>query len=259
MYLEMLNRALAVVSGGSRGIGREVCHELARRGSRVVVLSRSAKAATSIAQELVQANGEMESRMYWGLECDVRDPSSVDTTVAKVVQESGCPNILVNCAGITGRDALLVRSQAEGIRDVVETNLLGSLYLSRAVSKAMLREKVTAGSIVNIGSVVGSDGNAGQVAYSASKAGLGGLTRSLARELGPRGIRVNLVEPGYIDTGMTSALPESKAKAVASAVPLQGRLGTAAEVASVVCFLASIDSSYMTGQALRVDGGLRVP
>lgn len=259
----MLKQALAVVSGGSRGVGKEISRELAKRGASVVVLSRSAEAAEAVARDLDgfgSTSSDASPPSHLGLECDVRDASSVDAAVANVVEALGCPTVLVNCAGITGGDSLLVRTQPNRLQDVIETNLLGPLLLSRAVSKAMLRQKIGAGgSIVNIGSVVGSDGNAGQAAYAASKAGLGGLTRSLARELGPRGIRVNLVEPGFIDAGMTSELPEARAEAVAAAVPLESRLGTAAEVASVVCFLASSDASYVTGQTLRVDGGLRVP
>ena len=242
----MLKQALAVVSGGSRGIGKEICRELARRGASVVVLSRSQEAAQAAARDLErgdQGSAEAGSSPFphLGLECDVRDPESVDTAVASVLEASGrCPTVLVNCAGITGRDALLVRTQPEGLRDVLETNLLGPLLLSRAVSKAMVRAKVGAGaSIVNIGSVVGSDGNAGQAAYAASKAGLGGLTRSLARELGPRGVRVNLVEPGFIDAGMTSELSEARAETVAKAVPLEGRW-VAALGRLVVCVCVSL-------------------
>ena len=194
---------------------------------------------------------------HFGAQCDVSSTASVDEAVKRAVRWAGAPHVLVNAAGVS-HDALLLKATDEHIEETIGTNLLGPLRLCRAISKAMLRGRIRGGSIINIGSVVGSSGNSGQSVYSASKSGLGGLTRSLARELGPRDIRVNLVEPGFIDVGLGAAAAASDPERVAgyASRTALGRLGCAEDVARVVQFLASADAGYITGQTLRVDGGL---
>lgn len=194
---------------------------------------------------------------HLGAQCDVSNTASVDAAVRLAVSWGGAPHVLVNAAGVS-HDALLLKATDDEIDATVGTNLLGPLRLCRATTKAMLRGRIRGGSIINVGSVVGSSGNVGQSVYAASKSGLGGLTRSLARELGPRDIRVNLVEPGFIAAGLGAALAASDPERVqgyASRTAL-GRLGSAEEVANVVRFLASAEAGYITGQTLRVDGGL---
>ena len=183
---------------------------------------------------------------------DVRDAESVAAVVADVTSEFGVPTILVNNAGIT-RDNLLMRMKDDEWNDIIETNLSSVYRMSKAVLRGMM--KARRGRIINVGSVVGSMGNAGQTNYAAAKAGLGGFTRSLAREVGARGITVNLVAPGFIDTAMTEALPEKQREALLEQVPLQ-RLGTPEDVAAMVGFLASPMAAYVTGETLHVNGGL---
>lgn len=194
---------------------------------------------------------------HFGAQCDVSCSASVDEAVKQAVRWGGVPHVLVNAAGVS-YDALLLKATDEHIEETIGTNLLGPLRLCRAITKAMLRGRVRGGSIINIGSVVGSSGNTGQSVYSASKSGLGGLTRSLARELGPRDIRVNLVEPGFIDVGLGAVAAASDPERVAgyASRTALGRLGCAQDVAHAVQFLASAEAGYITGQTLRVDGGL---
>ena len=249
---------VAVVSGGSRGIGHAIAQALAAGGHRVVVLSRCIDAAEAAAAALPPVpDVPVGERSHIGVQCDVRCTASVDETVRLAVGWGGAPQVLVNAAGVS-HDALLLKATDEHIDETIGTNLLGPLRLCRAVTKAMIRGRSRGGSIINVGSVVGSSGNTGQSVYAASKSGLVGLTRSLARELGPRDIRVNLVEPGFIDVGLGAAAAASDPERVAgyaSRVAL-GRLGAAEEVAHVVHFLAGPGAGYITGQTLRVDGGL---
>jgi 3-oxoacyl-[acyl-carrier protein] reductase len=246
------------VSGGSRGIGHAIAQALAAAEHRVVVLSRCADAADAAAASLCPVptvpSGDSS---HIGVQCDVSCTASIDEAVRLAVGWGGAPHVLVNAAGVS-HDALLLKATDEQIDETIGTNLLGPLRLCRAVTKAMLRGRVRGGSIINVGSVVGSSGNTGQSVYAASKSGLGGLTRSLARELGPRDIRVNLVEPGFIDAGLGAAVAASDPERVAyyASRTALGRLGSAEEVARVVHFLAGPDAGYITGQTLRVDGGL---
>jgi len=245
--------ATAIVTGG-RGIGAAVAARLARHPAvaGLAVLSRSVASAErgAAAAREAAAAGDVKANVL-GLQCDVADPAQVARAVARVRDALGPARLLVNAAGVTS-DGLLVRATDEALRGTIDANLLGPMFLSRALIKDMVRGK-QGGSIVNIGSVLGSRGGAGQAAYCASKAGLQGLTKSLAIELGPRQIRVNLVEPGYIETDMTAGLDKAS---IAAKVPL-GRLGTAEEVAATVEFLLLHEhAKYITGSVLRVDGGI---
>ncbi|XP_051500939.1 carbonyl reductase family member 4 [Myxocyprinus asiaticus] len=232
---------LVVVFGGSRGIGRAVSQRLAQRGHRVVVLSRNQEAAQAAADTL-------PGGQHLGLSCDVSKEETVRRTFETISKSCGTVGYLVNAAGIN-RDAVLLRSKSEDMVSVLHTNLLGSMLTCKAALRSMLGH---GGAIVNIGSVVGVKGNAGQCVYSASKAGLEGFTRSLAKEVATRNIRVNLVAPGFIRTNMTAGLENDEA---VRRIPL-GRFGEPAEVAQAVVFL--LESPYITGQILLVDGGLQL-
>jgi 3-oxoacyl-[acyl-carrier protein] reductase len=236
---------VALVTGGSRGIGRAVSRELAAGGARVAVNFREgAEAAEALAAEIggvaVMAN--------------VSDVAQASALVERVENELGPTDVLVNNAGIT-RDTLIVRMSDEEWDAVIETNLRGVFNTCRAVARGMLKRR--SGSIVNMTSVVGIHGNAGQTNYAASKAGIIGLTKSLAKELGSRGVRVNAIAPGYIATELTSALPDELQQAVLAATPL-GRLGDPDDVAGAVRFLCSEEARYVTGVVLQVDGGLGI-
>ncbi|KAI7800278.1 putative carbonyl reductase family member 4, partial [Triplophysa rosa] len=230
-----------VVFGGSRGIGRAVSQLLAQRGHRVVVVSRNKEAAQAAAESL--PGGE-----HLGLSCDVSKEEEVQRTFEVIGKTCGTVGYLVNAAGIN-RDALLLRSKSEDMVSVLHTNLLGSMLTCRAALRSMLSH---GGAIVNIGSLVGVKGNAGQCVYSASKAGLEGFTRSLAKEVAARNIRVNLVAPGFIQTDMTAGLEKEE---LVKRIPL-GRFGEPTEVSQAVLFL--LESPYITGQILIVDGGLQL-
>lgn len=232
---------LCVVFGGSRGIGRAVCQLLAQRGHRVVVVSRNQQAAHTAAESL-------PGDRHLGLSCDVSKEEEVQKTFETLSKTCGTVGYLVNAAGIN-RDALLLRSKSEDMVSVLHTNLLGSMFTCRAALRSMLGH---GGAIVNIGSVVGLKGNAGQCVYSASKAGLVGFTRSLAKEVAARNIRVNLVAPGFIQTDMTAGLLKEE---VVKRIPM-GRFGEPADVAQSVLFL--LESPYITGQILIADGGLQL-
>ncbi|XP_015259019.1 PREDICTED: carbonyl reductase family member 4 [Cyprinodon variegatus] len=233
---------LAVVCGGSRGIGEVVSRLLAERGCRVAVVSRNQEAAQAAVASLHGADHQAFS-------CDVSKEQQVQETFERIQKTCGNISYLVNSAGIN-RDALLLRMRPEDMVAVLHTNLLGSMLTCRAALRSMLRTQGAA--IVNIGSVVGLKGNAGQCAYSASKAGLEGFTRSLAKEVASRNIRVNLLAPGFIHTDMTAGLRE---EAGARSIPL-GRFGTPEEIAQAALFL--LEASYVTGQVLVVDGGLQL-
>ena len=242
-----LSGKVAIVTGGSRGIGRAIAEQLASFGARVAVVATSESSAQAGADAVTAAGGEASA---WA--ADVRDSARAQAVVAGVVEQWGGVHILVNNAGIT-RDGLLMRMSDEDIDTVVDVNLKGALYWSRAVTKPMMKSR--SGSIVNISSIVGLMGSAGQSNYAAAKAGLFGVTRSLAAELGGRGIRVNAIAPGYIETDMTAELPEQVREASLSRIPM-GRLGGPEDIARATAFLASDDAAYVTGATLVVDGGM---
>lgn len=243
-----LKDKVAIVTGGSRGIGRAIALRLAASGAHVAVCARNADAAAETAA-LVEATGVKSlSRSV-----DVTDADQVGALVADVTEALGGPDILVNNAGIT-RDNLIMRMKEEDWDAVLATNLKGAFTCAKAVTRPMM--KARSGRIISISSVVGIVGNAGQVNYAASKAGLIGLSKSLAKELASRNITVNVVAPGFIpDTGMTGDLPEAAVEGMMANVPL-GRPGSPEEVAEAVEFLASDRSAYITGQVLAVDGGM---
>ena len=238
----------ALVTGGTRGIGREIAKALAAQGAMVVVnYNGSKEAAEQTVSEIQSAGG---TAMAYG--CSVADPDAVEAMIKEIIAKQGRLDILVNNAGIT-RDNLILKMKEEDFNAVLDTNLKGTFHTCRHVARQMLKQK--SGSIINISSISGVMGNAGQTNYAASKAGVIGLTKSLARELASREIRVNAIAPGFIETDMTEKLSESAVEAGKSQIPF-GRFGKAEEVAKAVCFLASEDASYITGQVLHVDGGM---
>ncbi|MDN0063886.1 3-oxoacyl-[acyl-carrier-protein] reductase [Collinsella ihumii] len=237
----------AIVTGGSRGIGRAICIELARRGANVVFSYAGNAAAADETVKLVEAEG-VAARSVKG---DVTSADSAKELV-EAARELGGVDILVNNAGIT-RDKLTARMSEEDFDAVIATNLKGAFLMTKAVLRPMMRAK--SGSIVNMASVVGIMGNAGQANYAASKAGLIGMTKSVAREVAAAGIRVNAVAPGYIETDMTAAMPEAAQQAMCSMIPA-ARAGKPEDVARAVAFLVSDDAAYITGQVLAVDGGM---
>jgi 3-oxoacyl-[acyl-carrier protein] reductase len=240
-----LQGQVALVTGGSRGIGLAVARELASGGARLAVVARDGERARRAAEEL-------PGEGHRGYACDVADPQSVSALVKQVEDEMGSLDVLVNNAGVT-RDNLLMRIKDEDWDAVVDTNLRGAFNTIRAASRGMMKRR--SGRIINVSSVVGITGNKGQANYAASKAGLIGLTKSVAKELASRGVLVNAVAPGYIETDMTSDLPEQARQALMSQIALE-RLGKPEDIAPVVRFLAGPGASYMTGQVLVVDGGM---
>lgn len=246
----VLNESVAIVTGGGRGIGRAIALELASAGIKVVVnyAGRSDKAEETAAL-IHQAGGESIA-----VQADVSQAVEVDRLVRTTIEHFGKIDILVNNAGIT-RDGLLLRMKEADWDAVLSTNLKGVFLCTKAVSKGMLKQR--SGVIVNISSVVGLSGNAGQANYAAAKAGIIGLSKSTAKEFASRGIRVNVVAPGYICTDMTETLPEEVQNEILHGIPL-GRLGKPEDVAKVVRFLVSPESAYITGQTLCVDGGMEM-
>ena len=229
----------ALVTGGSRGIGRAIAEELARAGASVIIGYRSG------ADEAAEVAAAIGGR---AIQADVSDAASA----AKLVEEAGDLDVLVNNAGLT-RDTLLMRMSDDDWHTVIETNLSGTFFTCRAVARGMMKRK--GGSIVNVSSIVGIHGNAGQTNYSASKAGIIGFSKSMAREVGSRGVRVNVVAPGYVQTRLTDAIPEELQQGMLAQTPL-ARFGTPEDITGAVRFLASDASSFVTGSVLVVDGGL---
>ena len=244
----LLDGKTALVTGASRGIGRAVALALAAAGARVAInYAGNVKAAEEVKAAVEAAGGTAIL-----CQADVADSAAVEAMVAAVAKEFGTIDILVNNAGIT-RDTLLMRMKDEDFAKVLDTNLKGVFYCTKAVSKLMMKKR--AGRIVNMASVVGLVGNAGQTNYAAAKAGVIGFSKSAAKELASRGITVNVVAPGFIGTDMTAGLPESVKEKMLTDIPL-GRMGEPEDVANAVLFLASDQASYITGQVVNVDGGM---
>ncbi len=241
---------VALVTGGSRGIGRAICLELARRGAAVAVNFAGNEAAAQETAEACRALGA-QAELF---RADVADPAACEELVKAVKERFGQVDILVNNAGIT-RDGLLMTAKVEDFDQVLDTNLRGAYFCMKAASKLMMRQRY--GRIVNLSSVVGLRGNAGQTGYAASKAGILGLTKAAAKELAARNITVNAVAPGFIDTDMTSVLPEKAKEAMLTTIPM-GRPGAPEDVARAVAFFAEESAAYLTGQVLCVDGGMAV-
>src|SRR6266540_15549 len=239
----------ALVTGASRGIGRAIAIVLAQGGANVALNYAGNEAAAAEALRLVEQAGAPKAKLY---RFDVADPAACAAAVEQIVGELGGLHVLVNNAGIA-IDQLVMRLKDEDWNRQIAVNLTGAFNLIRAVTRPMMKQR--GGAIVNLTSVVGEMGNAGQAAYAATKAGLIGLTKSVARELASRNIRVNAVAPGFIDTDMTAGLPEAARTKMLENIPL-ARLGSAQEVADAVAFLASDQASYVTGETLRVNGGM---
>ncbi len=241
----------ALVTGASRGIGKEIALRLASEGAFVALncTSRGVEKAEAVLAEIRAAGGDGVVKPF-----SVSDSSGVDQAVEELLKNRGNLHILVNNAGIA-KDSIFMRMKDEDWDDTLNTNLKGAALCARAVVRSMMKSRE--GVIINISSVVGQMGNAGQAAYSASKAGLFGLTKTLAKELASRNIRVNAVAPGFIDTEMTTDLPEAAKEEMLKAIPM-GRMGNGKEIADAVLWLASPGSSYVTGQILAVNGGMYV-
>ncbi|MGN6830493.1 MULTISPECIES: 3-oxoacyl-ACP reductase FabG [Roseateles] len=238
-------RQTALVTGASRGIGRAIALHLASQGFTVIGTATSEAGAAAIGEALAPLGGR-------GLVLNVNDAAACEAAVDAIVKTDGGLQVLVNNAGIT-RDTLSMRMKDEDWDAVLDTNLKAVFRMSRAVMRTMMKQRY--GRIINITSVVGASGNAGQANYAAAKAGVAGMTRSLARELGSRGITVNCVAPGFIATDMTEVLPEAQKAALLAQIPV-GRLGAPEEIAAAVAFLASAQAAYITGSELHVNGGM---
>ena len=236
---------VALVTGASRGIGRAIAMALAAQGMKVIGTATSDAGAAAIGEALAAQGGS-------GLKLDVTDGAALEAAIDGIVKQHGGLQVLVNNAGIT-RDTLSMRMKDEDWDAVLDTNLKAVFRASRAAIRPMMKQRY--GRIINITSVVGASGNPGQANYAAAKAGVAGMTRALARELGSRGITVNCVAPGFIETDMTASLPEEQQKALLGQIPL-GHLGKPADIAHAVAFLASPQAGYVTGQEIHVNGGM---
>ena len=243
-----LKGKVALVTGASRGIGAAIADSLAREGAIVIGTATSEAGAVAISARRAEFGG-------LGMELNVTADDAIENLVAVIEKQHGAIAILVNNAGIT-RDGLLMRMKDSDWDDIMDTNLKSVFKASKAVLRAMM--KARSGRVINIASVVGVMGNAGQANYAAAKAGIIGFTKSMAREVGSRGITVNCVAPGFIDTDMTRALPEAQREALVGQIAL-GRLGDAQDIADAVVFLASDKAAYITGQTLHVNGGMLMP
>ena len=244
----MLAGKVALVTGASRGIGKAIACKLAREGAKVIInYNGSKEKAEAVKSEIEAAGGQAE--VY---QCDVSDYTACETFIQTVIKEEGSLDILVNNAGIT-KDGLLIKMSEEDFDKVLDTNLKGAFNTIRFASRQMLRQK--GGRIINMSSVVGVIGNAGQANYAASKAGVIGLTKAAARELASRGITVNAIAPGFIETDMTDVLSDKVKEASEAQIPL-GHFGKPEDVAAAAAFLASEEAGYITGQVLHVDGGM---
>lgn len=243
-----LDDKVALVTGASRGIGRAIAVRLAKDGAAVVVNYAGNEAAANETLRLIEEAGGKASLS----KADVSSAEAVEQMVKSTIEKHGRIDILINNAGIT-KDGLLMRMKEADWDAVLNTNLKGVYHCTKAAARYMMKQK--SGKIVNLTSVVGLTGNAGQANYAAAKAGVVGFTKSIAKELAPRGIQVNAVAPGFIETDMTAVLTEELKKAMAEKIPL-ARLGAAEDVANAVAFLVSDDASYITGQTLNVDGGM---
>lgn len=246
-----LQGQVALVTGGGRGIGSAVCERLASLGAAVAVnYSRSSDSANELVKRIETAGGRALAVQF-----DVSDEEGVERGIKQIVEQLGGLDILVNNAGIA-IDGLILRTKAEDWKRTIDINLTGAFLCSRAASKIMVKAK-KGGRIINISSVIGEMGNAGQVAYSASKSGLFGMTKSLARELGSRAVTVNAITPGYIETEMTSGMSEEQVTALLQQIPL-GRIGQSDDVAELVAFLAQPAAGYITGEIIAVNGGMHM-
>ncbi|MCD7097527.1 3-oxoacyl-ACP reductase FabG [Stenotrophomonas sp. MMGLT7] len=243
-----LKGEIALVTGASRGIGAAIADELAAQGAIVVGTATSDAGAQAIGERLAASGGA-------GRRLDVTDAAAIDALVEAVAKDFGPVSILVNNAGIT-RDNLLMRMKEEDWQAIIDTNLSSVFRTSKAVMRGMM--KARRGRIVNIASVIGVTGNAGQANYAAAKAGIIAFSKSLAKEIGSRGVTVNVVAPGFIDTDMTKSLPEESRQTLLGQIAL-GRLGEPADIARAVAFLASPSASYITGETLHVNGGMYMP
>ncbi len=245
-----MTKQIALVTGASRGIGRAIAEKLAQDGFFVIGTATSQKGADAITSYLSESN-----LSGIGCELNVSDSDSITELIKSVNEDHGAPTVLVNNAGIT-RDNLLMRMKEDEWNDIINTNLTSIFRMSKACLRGMMKAKF--GRVINISSVVGSTGNAGQTNYSAAKAGLVGFTKSMAKEVGSRNITVNTVAPGFIDTDMTRELADEHKDVLLSSIPLN-RLGAPEEIAHAVSFLASEGASYVTGETLHVNGGMFMP
>ncbi|MCR4336618.1 MAG: 3-oxoacyl-[acyl-carrier-protein] reductase [Candidatus Omnitrophica bacterium] len=240
---------VVIVTGSTRGIGKEIAAAFAAEGAIVAITGRNLDAVTQVVDDLKQKGFRAD-----GFSCDVANFENVQETVNKILDKHKAVDILINNAGIT-RDNLLLRLNETDWNDVIQTNLSGVFHFTKAVSKPML--KARKGKIINIASIIGITGNAGQANYAASKAGMIGFTKSVAKEFASRGITANTIAPGYIETEMTGQLKESTQEEILKKIPL-GRFGKASDIAGVCMFLASPEADYITGQTIVVDGGMAI-
>ena len=248
--MKRFENKIVLVTGAGRGIGASIAKRFASEGAEVIVnYSGNDEAAQKTVDEITATGGQAQK-----YKCSVNDSESVKVMIDEIIKEFGRIDILVNNAGIT-KDGLMLRMTDEDFDRVIDVNLKGTFNCTKYVSKYMLKQK--SGKIINISSVVGLSGNAGQVNYSASKAGIIGITKSAAKELSSRGITVNAVAPGYVDTDMTKVLSDNIRNEILKNIPLQ-RMGNVEDISNCVAFLASEDASYITGQVISVDGGMQI-